>query len=29
MAIPPAIYSVIMFFTAAAFGWFVSRRTMV
>ena len=26
MAIPPAIYSVIMFFTAAAFGVFVSRR---
>jgi len=26
MAIPPAIYSLIMFFTAAAFGWFVSRR---
>ncbi len=25
MAIPPAIYSVIMFFTAAAFGWWVSR----
>ncbi|MCC6622301.1 MAG: bile acid:sodium symporter family protein [Deltaproteobacteria bacterium] len=26
MAMPPAIYSLIMFFTAAAFGWFVSRR---
>jgi BASS family bile acid:Na+ symporter len=26
MAIPPAIYSLIMFFTAAAFGWFVSRE---
>ncbi|MBC8071762.1 MAG: bile acid:sodium symporter family protein [Deltaproteobacteria bacterium] len=26
MAIPPAIYSLIMFFTAAAFGWLVSRR---
>jgi bile acid:Na+ symporter, BASS family len=26
MAIPPAIYSLIMFFTAAAFGAFVSRR---
>lgn len=26
MAIPPAIYSLIMFFTAAAFGWFVSKR---
>ena len=26
MAIPPAIYSLIMFFTAAAFGVFVSRR---
>lgn len=26
MAIPPAIYSLIMFFTAAAFGWFVARR---
>ncbi len=25
MAIPPAIYSLIMFFTAAAFGWIVSR----
>lgn len=25
MAIPPAIYSLIMFFTAAAFGWAVSR----
>ncbi len=25
MAIPPAIYSLIMFFTAAAFGWVVSR----
>lgn len=27
MAIPPAIYSLIMFFTAGAFGWFVARRT--
>jgi len=27
MAIPPAIYSLIMFVTAAMFGWFVSRRT--
>ena len=27
MAIPPAIYSLIMFFTAAAFGLFVARRT--
>jgi bile acid:Na+ symporter, BASS family len=26
MAIPPAIYSLIMFFTAAAFGWIVARR---
>jgi BASS family bile acid:Na+ symporter len=26
MAIPPAIYSLIMFFTAAAFGYVVSRR---
>lgn len=26
MAIPPAIYSLIMFFTAAAFGWLVTRR---
>lgn len=26
MAIPPAIYSLIMFFTAAAFGAYVSRR---
>jgi BASS family bile acid:Na+ symporter len=26
MAIPPAIYSLIMFFTAAAFGWIVSKR---
>jgi BASS family bile acid:Na+ symporter len=26
MAIPPAIYSLIMFFTAAAFGWVVARR---
>ena len=26
MAIPPAVYSVIMFFTAAAFGVYVSRR---
>ena len=26
MSIPPAIYSLIMFFTAAAFGTFVSRR---
>lgn len=26
MAIPAAIYSIIMFFTAAAFGWLVSRH---
>lgn len=26
MSIPPAVYSLIMFFTAAAFGWWVSRR---
>jgi bile acid:Na+ symporter, BASS family len=26
MAIPPAIYSLIMFFTAAVFGWLVQRR---
>jgi predicted Na+-dependent transporter len=26
MAIPPAIYSLIMFFTAARFGALVSRR---
>ena len=26
MAIPPAVYSVIMFFTAAAFGFYVARR---
>ncbi len=26
MAMPPAIYSLIMFFTAAAFGWMVARR---
>jgi len=26
MAIPPAIYSLIMFVTAAMFGWFVARR---
>ena len=26
MSIPPAIYSLIMFFTAAAFGWVVNRR---
>ncbi|MDQ3365467.1 MAG: bile acid:sodium symporter family protein [Myxococcota bacterium] len=26
MAIPPAIYSLIMFFTAGAFGWYVARR---
>ena len=25
MSIPPAIYSLIMFFTAAAFGWWVNR----
>lgn len=29
MAIPPAIYSLIMFFTAAAFGWWVSRATNI
>ena len=27
MSFPPAIYSLIMFFTAAAFGWWVSRKT--
>lgn len=26
MSVPPAIYSIIMFFTAAAFGWWVNRR---
>jgi BASS family bile acid:Na+ symporter len=26
MAIPPAIYSLIMFFTAAGFGWFAARQ---
>lgn len=26
MSIPPAIYSLIMFFTAAAFGWIVGRK---
>jgi BASS family bile acid:Na+ symporter len=26
MAIPAAVYGIIMFFTAAAFGWLVSRR---
>jgi len=26
MAVPPAVYSVIMFFTAAAFGYLVNRR---
>jgi BASS family bile acid:Na+ symporter len=26
MSIPPAIYSLIMFFTAGAFGFFASRR---
>jgi BASS family bile acid:Na+ symporter len=26
MAIPPAVYSIIMFFTAALFGWWVNRR---
>jgi BASS family bile acid:Na+ symporter len=26
MAIPPAIYSLIMFFTAAGFGWLVAQR---
>jgi len=25
MSVPPAIYSIIMFFTAAAFGWWVNR----
>jgi bile acid:Na+ symporter, BASS family len=29
MAMPAAVYSVIMFFTAAAFGWWVSRRPEV
>ncbi len=28
MSFPPAVYSLIMFFTAAAFGWWVSRGTM-
>jgi BASS family bile acid:Na+ symporter len=27
MSFPPAVYSLIMFFTAAAFGWWVSRKT--
>jgi BASS family bile acid:Na+ symporter len=27
MSFPPAVYSLIMFFTAAAFGWRVSRNT--
>jgi BASS family bile acid:Na+ symporter len=27
MAFPAAVYSIIMFFTAGAFGWFVARRT--
>lgn len=27
MSFPPAIYSLIMFFTASAFGWWVSRGT--
>jgi len=26
MAMPAAVYSLIMFFTAAAFGWLVSRK---
>src|SRR5688572_15114234 len=26
MAIPPAIYSLIMLFTAAGFGWFAARQ---
>ena len=26
MSVPPAIYSIIMFFTAAAFGWWVNRK---
>lgn len=26
MSIPPAVYSLIMFFTAAIFGWWVSKR---
>ncbi len=26
MAIPPAIYSLIMFFTAGAFGWWISKK---
>lgn len=29
MAIPAAIYSLLMFFTAAVFGWWVARRTGV
>jgi len=28
MSFPPAVYSLIMFFTAAAFGWWVSRKTV-
>jgi BASS family bile acid:Na+ symporter len=27
MSFPPAVYSLIMFFTAAAFGWWVSRNS--
>jgi BASS family bile acid:Na+ symporter len=27
MSFPPAVYSLIMFFTAAAFGWWVSKKT--
>jgi BASS family bile acid:Na+ symporter len=26
MSIPPAVYSIIMFFTAGAFGYFVSKK---
>jgi bile acid:Na+ symporter, BASS family len=28
MTVPPAIYSIIMFFTAAAFGWWVNKATI-
>jgi len=27
MSIPPAVYGLIMFFTAALFGYIVSRKT--
>jgi BASS family bile acid:Na+ symporter len=29
MAVPAAVYGIVMFFTAAAFGWLVSRRRAV